>query len=133
MRPLPWQTGQVFSPVPGVPAGASSPGFIGAAFGACTASRSRAGRGPAGGSELDELVGMAESFGGFGTRHPPSSARATRADDADVLISRTKASRRLAGGGRARGFSALFFQRVLPTALEARRRIQSRGRPSNRR
>jgi hypothetical protein len=28
--PLPWQTGQTFSPVPGVPAGASSPGFIGA-------------------------------------------------------------------------------------------------------
>jgi hypothetical protein len=32
--PLPWQTGHTLSPVPGVPRGASSPGFIGAAFGA---------------------------------------------------------------------------------------------------
>jgi len=30
-RPLPLQTGQMFSPVPGVPAGASSPGFNGGA------------------------------------------------------------------------------------------------------
>jgi hypothetical protein len=30
MRPLPPQRGQMFSPVPGVPGGASSPGLIGA-------------------------------------------------------------------------------------------------------
>jgi len=30
-RPDPWHTGQIFSPVPGVPAGASSPGLSGPA------------------------------------------------------------------------------------------------------